>query len=752
MAECVTTSRPEQPPYTVADTEYLKQLDSLETIIWIYDQSKWRQHFGNKAALKVWQCATLEEFLSKDFRDNSASTEIFLNALVDSWKSEIGEGKPSTVKRTNWTIYPKGKPVMLHLACSPHVLPSSGRIIIKIEGMAPDSNPDNQRGLEAFRHSSNLVHVYNLNGMCLLQNAMALSRLRHPDGSFVIQPDAQSLSEATFLRHVKSRTAVEKILGCVLDGKDVSLQLEVSLQVGERHHVIHALRILDPTTGEHLVMIEEQDVTETVMQQREIIAYKLSSQLKDQFLANTTHELKTPLHGIIGLAESLLEETSDNWQRDLQMIVSCGRRLTNMVENILDLSVLRDGISLRVFPVRLLPLAEEIYRLSEPLVSPNVKLQLSIPTEACVMADDVRLKQILHNLVGNALKFTQEGKVEIAVEPSARANYLTVKVVDSGPGIPAEAVPKLAQPFFQVDASIKRIFGGSGLGLAITKRLLDLHGSKLQIESTIGKGSTFSFELPVATTASLPRDVQSPCLPELSSASPATLAKLSSVLEGTCSTLTTATSPHVHPARKRLTPPPTPAPIIPKKRRVEPSTVAFPNPTDAARSHLSYVYSATSLPATSACFGSIVDDSSPSPRKAEENGFTVLSVDDDPVCQLVLQNILKKHGYRVVQVMTGADALSYLRSFPLPDMVLLDLHLFDMSGFEILDTIRSSISSTIPVIVLSAAPRPAQFAGAQDWLTKPFKSADVLHRIEELLPEKRPKMMVGNGPLQPLPH
>ncbi|HEY9667272.1 MAG TPA: ATP-binding protein, partial [Coleofasciculaceae cyanobacterium] len=242
-------------------------------------------------------------------------------------------------------------------------------------------------------------------------------------------------------------------------------------------------------------------------------------ELKDEFLANTSHELRTPLNGIIGIAESLIDGVTgplpNETRFNLSLIVSSGRRLANLVNDILDFSKLRhESIELQLKAVGVRELAEVVLTLSQPLVGQKkVRLINSIAPELpAARADENRLQQILHNLVGNAIKFTDSGTVEISAEVikshelRVRGNsedaspslMLGIRISDTGIGIPDDKQDRIFESFEQADGATARQYGGTGLGLAITKTLVELHGGKIGVESTVGVGSRFTFTLPIA--------------------------------------------------------------------------------------------------------------------------------------------------------------------------------------------------------------------------------------------------------------
>ncbi|QTD49831.1 two-component regulator propeller domain-containing protein [Sulfidibacter corallicola] len=229
---------------------------------------------------------------------------------------------------------------------------------------------------------------------------------------------------------------------------------------------------------------------------------KQVDQLKDEFLANTSHELRTPLNGIVGLAESLGDGIAgsmpDPAKDYLGLIVSSAKRLNHLVDDILDFSRLKNrNLTLSCGPVDLKALTDIVVRLSSALkAKPDLVLANRIPGDRMmVWADENRVIQILHNLVGNALKFTHEGSVTISAEPEG--DMVRVSVCDTGIGIAEEHRDRIFSSFEQADASTARQYGGTGLGLAVSRRLVELHEGRIWVESEVGVGSTFHFTLPV---------------------------------------------------------------------------------------------------------------------------------------------------------------------------------------------------------------------------------------------------------------
>ncbi len=227
-----------------------------------------------------------------------------------------------------------------------------------------------------------------------------------------------------------------------------------------------------------------------------------TSKLKDEFLANTSHELKTPLTGIIGIAESLIDgaagKINPDQKSNLDMIVLSGRRLTHLVNDLLDFSKMKNNdLMLMKKPVDLRQVTELVISLIVPSASKKpIKIINNInPASQPVFADENRLQQIMYNLLGNAVKFTDSGYITISSHESG--NMATVSVKDTGIGIPENKFDEIFDHFNQIDSSDSRSYGGTGLGLAITRSLVELHGGKIRVTSTQGEGSEFTFTIPL---------------------------------------------------------------------------------------------------------------------------------------------------------------------------------------------------------------------------------------------------------------
>ncbi|MFK7848566.1 MAG: ATP-binding protein [Rhodothermales bacterium] len=223
------------------------------------------------------------------------------------------------------------------------------------------------------------------------------------------------------------------------------------------------------------------------------------SRLKSSFLTNMSHEIRTPLSGILGFASILAQDANPEQYELAQLIEKSGRRLLDTINSVLDLSMLEsDSFSLNPKPVDMATEVREKIALLQPLAERSkLYLKAVVPDKMCVTKIDTAcLDRILNNLIGNALKFTNEGGVTVNVD--ADAKNVTVQVIDTGIGISKEFRSRLFHEFEQESSGMARLYEGSGLGLSITKRLVDLMDGEIQVQSAQGKGSQFIVRFPVS--------------------------------------------------------------------------------------------------------------------------------------------------------------------------------------------------------------------------------------------------------------
>ncbi|HIG74411.1 MAG TPA: PAS domain S-box protein [Bacteroidetes bacterium] len=306
------------------------------------------------------------------------------------------------------------------------------------------------------------------------------------------------------LIHPESMPTVRAAFGALPEQGDVVFEARLIAKDGSTRWVNHRARLGDAEGSAPVVYHSGQDVTDRKRAEAALIEAREQAEagreaaeelgrLKSAFLANMSHEIRTPLTGILGFADLLASELEGEHQEYVQLIERSGRRLLDTLNSVLDLSRLQaDRVQPVLQPVDLTAEAREVASLLAPVATERgLSLTVKAP-EAPVLAtaDPTCVHRVIHNLVGNALKFTESGGVDVVLEPGAR-----VTVRDTGIGIDAEFLPYLFDEFRQASQGEARSHEGSGLGLAITRRLVELMGGEIEVESERGVGTTFAVSL-----------------------------------------------------------------------------------------------------------------------------------------------------------------------------------------------------------------------------------------------------------------
>jgi sensor histidine kinase YesM len=383
-----------------------------------------------------------------------------------------------------------------------------------------------------------------------------------------------------------------------------------------------------------------------------------ADKLKDEFLARTSHEFKSPLHGIMHISRSMLDDSrhppTAEQREKLQLIAGISGRLSQLVYDILDISKLKQGeLAIDPTPVDVRPAVEMQVRIYSFLCADrNIRLENRVPEHLpYALADESRFGQIIGNLLDNAVKHTENGS--IVVTAAENRGMIEVSVQDTGEGIDAQNIPYLFEAFRSFDAPMER--RGFGLGLPIVKQLVELQNGTISVSSTKGVGTTFTFTLPIADSSRKPETVS------------------------------------------RASEPPIKAPEY-----------TF---------HTPYYLN-------------------------QKGKHTILIVDDQFLNLKVLMDALEPLGYNVIAVKNGYEALEQIGKPNPIDLVVLDLMMPGLSGYEVCQEIRKTYSlPELPVLMVTAAIGPqdkvAAFeAGANDFLPKPFDLAELKARIGSLLAMK----------------
>jgi signal transduction histidine kinase/HAMP domain-containing protein len=229
---------------------------------------------------------------------------------------------------------------------------------------------------------------------------------------------------------------------------------------------------------------------------------QLANKHKSEFLANMSHELRTPLNAILGYTELIIDniygDVPEMIQEVLERVAKNGRHLLNLINDVLDLSKIEAGrLSLSLDDYSIQDIIQTVFTSVKPLaVEKNLELKMAVSEVLKTgKGDEQRIAQVILNLLGNAIKFTEQGKVEVAATVSNETFLISVS--DTGPGLSETDQKNIFDEFRQADGSSTRAKGGTGLGLSISKKIVEMHGGRIWVDSSLGKGSTFSFTLPI---------------------------------------------------------------------------------------------------------------------------------------------------------------------------------------------------------------------------------------------------------------
>ncbi len=279
-----------------------------------------------------------------------------------------------------------------------------------------------------------------------------------------------------------------------------------SLRIPRHSEITHLLNMLGNAEANSFTRQSKEDLIKDLMQRSEKLRQMIElDQMKTQFLANMSHELRTPLNSIIGFAEMLedgiIGELNDEQLDVIRDILKSARHLLQLINQILDLSKIAAGkMKLHKTTLDINVLVKDVLGQLQPLLSSKgLRAELNVNSnDTEIFADEIRIKQVLFNLLSNAIKFSHNNsKIEINI--SKNKNELLIEVKDYGIGIAKDNQQIIFEEFRQVDNSHTRAYQGTGLGLALCKKLIELHGGKIWVESEYGKGSSFFFTIPNVT-------------------------------------------------------------------------------------------------------------------------------------------------------------------------------------------------------------------------------------------------------------
>lgn len=505
---------------------------------------------------------------------------------------------------------------------------------------------------------------------------------------------------------------------------------------------------------------------------------KEASQAKSLFLANMSHEFRTPLNGVIGIADLLRETPLNKEQQELmQAIHASAETLRRLIENVLDISRIEAGKLTQILEdYDLHQLLNTTVLMLEPQAHKKGLLLAThvAPQTPYLLHGDVQhLRQVLINLIGNAVKFTEHGRVDVYVRPFAQRKqpWLRFEIVDSGIGIPPEVQERIFESFTQADASITRRYGGTGLGTTISKELVEMMGGRIGLVSQAGEGTTFWFEIPAQEQEKeqeqevLPGKLHVGTLvgPELGQR----LADLIRSWEGEVLALNAPAGTVVHilaeadrsldalvVERSLLGSDPT---LFVRLLHDSPGLVHLPViliDADAAE-HQEMVWikagysTVLRTPVNPTLLFNALHEAA-SHKELPDNVVSlaehfqaragrvrmrILVAEDNPVNQRVMRGVLEHAGHEVVMAGNGEEALALLEvDADQYSMAIMDMHMPVMSGPEAVKRWRFMERGHLPIIILTAdargeAEQQCRDSGADDFLTKPVNSRALLDKI-----------------------
>ena len=486
------------------DARCLPYYEWLEVPAWVFDAKRMRNAWANVAACTYWLATNREELLSRDYSDTSEGARTRLALTMQAHAR--GE-----VLRESWTLYPKGIPVTSMLVSRGIMLDDGTQALLFVSERLPANvDPDTLRGVDAVQHTTVRIALHSLPGGAVL--------MRNPAAAQAFGPvhATAGKGQRDFELMFGDPAIAARITAQARNGQTFSAELELQTLQGQRWHAVDVRPVLDPVSGQKAMQFNARDIGDLKAVQRALetarVAADNANMAKSAFLANMSHEIRTPMNGVLGLTELVLQtELNDKQRQFITLAHQSAQGLMVIINDLLDVAKIEAGQML--LEQQPFSLAQCVSEALSPLAltASDKALRLGWSVAASVpdalIGDAARLRQVLINLVGNALKFTEAGEVRIEVTQAAttatdlpaEADTLNLRfaVHDTGIGMTPEELARVFEPFTQADSSITRRYGGTGLGLTIVARLVKLMGGEVEVTSAPRAGSCFAFTLRV---------------------------------------------------------------------------------------------------------------------------------------------------------------------------------------------------------------------------------------------------------------
>ncbi|WP_339389715.1 two-component sensor histidine kinase BarA [Vibrio neptunius] len=538
----------------------------------------------------------------------------------------------------------------------------------------------------------------------------------------------------------------------------------MAVSLSEYHvEMQHSIDQATSDLRETLEQLEIQNVELDIAKKRA----QEAARVKSEFLANMSHELRTPLNGVIGFTRQMLKTKLTNSQADyLQTIEKSANNLLNIINDILDFSKLEAGkLALENIPFEFQETLEEVVSLQatsahEKGLELTLKVDHKIP--AGLVGDPLRIQQVLTNLVGNSIKFTERGNIDISVELRSQKEdvvELQFMVRDTGIGISERQQSQLFQAFSQADASISRRYGGTGLGLVITQKLVSQMGGEISLTSRLHQGSTFWFTLRLNSTDMPMSDLLETQVLKLRTLlliepnmQAASVTQQTLVQEGLIVTYRSSVPEEASPfdyvllnlAPNRANEPELVEQWVKQAQKCSPQVVVgIPSTALALSDHLTQTYhvhcitkplSRRKLLQILAANQNSLPMIEVEPAYNETLPLTVMAVDDNPANLKLISALLQERVEKVVTCTNGLDAVTQAESQHF-DIILMDIQMPHMDGVTACGKIKQTeLNANTPVIAVTAHAMSGERdrllgAGMDDYLTKPIEE----HVLQQVL-------------------